>query len=367
MHMWLSVATAVFAALLFCNDGVKGQTGYDIDIASSCSAFSSQTNQCIAWSSTGTIRENTCFPANALVLVPLSESSLPTSSPFDVKEVAMMNLRVGDRVLAFDESEQEDVFITVEDWLHKSVDSVHMFVTLTTNTGHSLNLTFEHVIKVNGGYAEAQTVKIGDTLHHPGGRNSTVTEVSKWSNVGLYNPLVGGSGTIYVNGVLCHILTHVGTWAWSPFKWLASTRNSTTDGDLTSDYTHPHVETLSWLAGYGESASSKNTAGVTMDVSLHDDPNFETKASFTPGRPMYAKAHNVQQLGRRREVAHGEEGEAAEEMVISNVPRKSSSNSNNQNNDSKRKLLVQLVSTSIIDHFAKTIFNELPVNMTLIN
>ncbi|XP_059168941.1 uncharacterized protein LOC131950773 [Physella acuta] len=150
------------------------------------------------------VEKNACFPGEAIIV--LSSG----------KQVAMMNLRVGDRVLSRDSSGRlvyEEVYM----FGHQEHNVTSHFITLHTQA-HSVSVTGDHyVFCVTRGQEKcipAKHLQVGDILllaSHEHLIHVPITEITDAYDVGLYAPFTR-NGTIVVNSTLMscyiHFLSH---------------------------------------------------------------------------------------------------------------------------------------------------------------
>lgn len=145
------------------------------------------------------VEKNACFPGKALVTLSNGE------------QVAMTNLRVGDRVLSRDSSGQlvyEEVYM----FGHQEHTVSYPFVTLHT-PAHSVSVTGDHYVfcQISGQKKciPAKLLKVGDIIFiacHENLIRVPITEITHAYDVGLYAPFTR-NGTIVVNSTLmsCYV------------------------------------------------------------------------------------------------------------------------------------------------------------------
>ncbi|CDF32836.1 unnamed protein product [Chondrus crispus] len=133
--------------------------------------------------------DSVCFPANALVELENGATKM------------MSQVQLGDRVRV-GPNDFSDVFM----FTHKTAAIKYSFVTLATQSGHTLSLTKGHYLYVNGVVAAAKTVRSGDFITLADGTTSSVTQVGTEIARGLYNPQTV-HGDIIVNGLLATTYT----------------------------------------------------------------------------------------------------------------------------------------------------------------
>jgi len=123
-----------------------------------------------------------CFPASASVT--LEDGTTKT----------MAQLKKGDRVMVA-AGQFSDVYF----FSHQDASAVSDFVQIKT-AQHTLQLTADHYLYVNGKLATAKTVKTGDMITSASGKPAPVTQVSTVRMSGLYNPHTL-HGDVVVNNV----------------------------------------------------------------------------------------------------------------------------------------------------------------------
>jgi len=114
-------------------------------------------------------------------------------------ETAMKNLQIGDKVLVGDNYEPIYGFAHLDK--SKTTEFLQIYITEAhdSNNHGPLEVTGDHLIWVNNQYAQAQSVKVGDTLRTTDGE-STVSKISTVFRNGVYAPLTP-SGSLLVNGI----------------------------------------------------------------------------------------------------------------------------------------------------------------------
>ena len=191
----------------------------------------------------------------------------------------MSDLQVGDSVLTVDENNRL-VFSPIVLHLHRSPREKGKFLVLRTDTGHSLQLTPQHLVyrKLQSGpemstlhtsnikhfrAVFASDVKKGDFLlvhdMDKGLMSGVVVNVDETNQIGLYAPLTS-QGNIVVDDILAscysdfdsHELQHI---AFSPFRWMyrlleflpfAKLKRNRVDGSM-----HQDEEEVFWYAQGG--------------------------------------------------------------------------------------------------------------------
>lgn len=133
--------------------------------------------------------DSVCFPADAYVEI---------QNGFK-KRIDQVN--IGDR-LHVGNGHYSPVFM----FTHKISHVEATFVKLETEARRSVRLTPGHYLHVNGRLASAETVKPGDILILGHGQHTMVTNVSRLSSRGLYNPQTV-HGNIVVDGILASTYT----------------------------------------------------------------------------------------------------------------------------------------------------------------
>ena len=160
------------------------------------------------------------------------------------KRKKMSDLKVGDSVLTVDENGGL-TYSPIILHLHRSLRETGNFLSITTNTGQSINLTPQHLVyrktkvdvkdemkkhyDINSFRAVfASIIKEGDWIlvydTHTTLRMSRVINVEKNFLVGLFSPLTF-QGSIVVDGVLAscysdfdsHEIQHL---SFAPFRWI---------------------------------------------------------------------------------------------------------------------------------------------------
>ena len=125
----------------------------------------------------------TCFPASATVQ--LSDGSVKS----------MADLRIGDTVLTKNRLYSDVLLFT-----HRDAKIQASFVSISTSSNHTIQLTPNHYIYVNGKLKQGRHVAPGDLLETAAGEQSTVVSTRSVTMLGLYNPQTL-DGSIVVNGV----------------------------------------------------------------------------------------------------------------------------------------------------------------------
>ncbi|KAF0298165.1 Tiggy-winkle hedgehog protein [Amphibalanus amphitrite] len=168
-------------------------------------------------------KRGSCFPGSATVLKESGEVTPMTS------------LRVDDRVLAASRS-GELTFSPVVTWLDKRSNDTTQYLEVSTETGHRLRLSPNHVLLVNeqqelvsrfaSDICPGDLLKVADSDSDSESSWSPVTDVRPLVDTGAFVPLTA-EGTIVVDGVLAscyasfdhdwaHLLTTPVRW----FPWL---------------------------------------------------------------------------------------------------------------------------------------------------
>ncbi len=124
-----------------------------------------------------------CFPGNADVELKSGET------------IKMASLKIGDEV-SIGNGQYSEVFM----FTHRLPAMHTEFLQVTTASGARLRLSAGHYLPVNGEYAAADTVRVGDEVVLGDGVNSRVVRVDTVADVGLFNPQTR-HGDIVVNGV----------------------------------------------------------------------------------------------------------------------------------------------------------------------
>jgi len=114
----------------------------------------------------------------------------------------MDQLNVGDKVLVNEKKEFSDVFM----FSHRLADSNTEYVHIRSVQGHSLMLTPNHYLYVNGKLAIASTVTAGDHVTTKDGAKVAVASVARTQAEGIYNPNTM-NGDIVVDGIVTSTYT----------------------------------------------------------------------------------------------------------------------------------------------------------------
>jgi hypothetical protein len=144
-----------------------------------------------------------CFPASALVSLYDGTKS--------GKQVPISEVKVGDKILSVNSSTGIAEFSEIYFWGHKDPDTVANFYSVTTASGHSIQLSKEHYIYVSdapGSITDAVPLtpgflKVGHSVWiYADGQMicSPIVSVSREEEKGLYAPFTL-NGTVIVNGV----------------------------------------------------------------------------------------------------------------------------------------------------------------------
>jgi len=136
----------------------------------------------------GICNEWCCFPANATVILK------------DGGEKKVSELNIGDEVMTM--NSDNITYSKITTFLHKNEKQEAIFTKLSLSNGKDTTVSPKHLIYVNGEYATADSVKVGDKVEFI---EDEVTEimVEKVKEVrgeGIYAPLTE-TGTIVVNNV----------------------------------------------------------------------------------------------------------------------------------------------------------------------
>ena len=116
--------------------------------------------------------------------------------------VSMKNVQVGDYVMS---SPQGDTYVYDQVYAlgHYDPDTKTEFLQVSTDNGHQVELTKEHLIYLEGKNhpARADSIKIGDVLQSQDAINGVkVIHIKKVQRKGLYAPMTT-SGTLLVDGI----------------------------------------------------------------------------------------------------------------------------------------------------------------------
>ncbi|CAB9500985.1 Protein hedgehog [Seminavis robusta] len=162
------------------------------------------------------------------------ESPAPTPSPCFSKEstvyvwgkgvTEMRHVKVGDRVLTADSG-----FEQVYAFGHRDESRVAKFLKIHTTDLNAnlkrqhypaLEITEEHLLRVNNTFQPAKGLVVGDVLEGEDGFERVVTRIRIIRKMGLYAPLTP-SGTLLVNGikVSCYVSLQQNLPATVVFKW----------------------------------------------------------------------------------------------------------------------------------------------------
>ena len=139
--------------------------------------------------STSSSSDPACFPETATVK--LEDGSVKR----------MNELELGDAVLS-SSGGYSQVFM----WTHRITEGVFPFIRLMTSSGKFIELSEGHFLSVNGKYAAAGSVKIGDELHTSENSCEKVIQKTIVHRRGLFNPQTA-SGTIVVNDIIASTYT----------------------------------------------------------------------------------------------------------------------------------------------------------------
>ncbi|XP_037086957.1 desert hedgehog protein-like [Pollicipes pollicipes] len=163
-------------------------------------------------------RRQGCFPGDATVM----------KETGDV--INMADLRVDDRVLAASRAGQL-TFSPVVSWLDKRSNHTAQYLRLTTESGHQITLSSNHVLLVKNG-DQLVSRFAGDVQHGDLVKAADSLQEEQWSPVvaseptistGAFVPLTA-TGTIVVNGVLASCYASFDhDWAHAlttPLRWL---------------------------------------------------------------------------------------------------------------------------------------------------
>jgi len=126
----------------------------------------------------------------------------------------MSALVTGDCVLVGD-----NVFSDVYMFSHRDANAETQFVKIVTAQNHTLLLTPNHYLHINGNLATAKTTRVGDLVVAADGKQVAVTTVSSVRSSGLYNPHTL-HGDVVVNGIktstytadIAPALAHAALW-----------------------------------------------------------------------------------------------------------------------------------------------------------
>lgn len=135
-------------------------------------------------------RDDDCFPGDAVVQLE------------DGSRKRMHDIKVGDRVLVTG-GQYSDVFIIS----HSLPKAKAEFLQLATRQNHTLRVTPDHFVYVNGNLASAGSASVGDTLTLADGTTSTIASIGKVWKDGVFNVLTL-RGDIVVDGVLASTYVH---------------------------------------------------------------------------------------------------------------------------------------------------------------
>jgi Hint module len=113
----------------------------------------------------------------------------------------MSELAVGDYVQV-GPAQFSEVFM----FTHKVSDGFYAFLRIATDDGPAITLSSTHYLYVNTSLVPAETVLVGDTLTLAEGRQSTVIQIDKLEQLGLFNPQTL-QGNIVVDGILASTYT----------------------------------------------------------------------------------------------------------------------------------------------------------------
>ena len=127
---------------------------------------------------------------------------------------SMESLSIGDSVRV-SPSQFSDVYM----FSHRMPEAESSFVQLATQSNHTLLLTHDHYLYVNGRLVAAKEVRVGDMVENKDGEHVRVTAVTETRAHGLYNPhtlqgdiVVGGIRTSTYTTAVAPTLAHSALW-----------------------------------------------------------------------------------------------------------------------------------------------------------
>ena len=112
----------------------------------------------------------------------------------------MKDLKIGQSVMTIDKK-GSPANTTFLGWINKNTTMEAEFLEITTEDGHKITITPNHIIKVNSDMKLASQVTKGDKLLSKSGPVAVLT-IERVNSTGVFNPLTSSS-TILVGGVLC--------------------------------------------------------------------------------------------------------------------------------------------------------------------
>ncbi|UJR27313.1 hypothetical protein I4U23_008606 [Adineta vaga] len=151
----------------------------------------------------------------------------------DGDEISIRNLQIGQKVLAFDHIDQI-ISTEIIAMLHYENNSQALFYTFTTESGHQLSLTSEHLIYIgNQSYIQARHIdsKVHQlfTIEQNGLlKSSAIRSIDVQLKYGYATPITQ-HGTLLVNRISssCYASIHhhsIGHIAMAPLRWIHQTK-----------------------------------------------------------------------------------------------------------------------------------------------
>ncbi|MFH1858497.1 MAG: polymorphic toxin-type HINT domain-containing protein [Candidatus Omnitrophota bacterium] len=136
--------------------------------------------------STGPHRKCTCFLAGTPILMA------------DGSQIPIEKVKVGDKVLAFDEATKTLKEDSVKEFVEHTADEYFVI-------NDRLRLTEEHPVYSEGKWVEAGRLKVGDKLLNSDGKSESITSIQKVKeNAKVYNLEVNPYHTYVAGGVVVH-------------------------------------------------------------------------------------------------------------------------------------------------------------------
>jgi len=372
--------------------------GYDwnIDIRSTCEQRDISTGICLNWRSAGEIERDECFLGTGLALV--RRGGL-------IYDLPMRDLQVGDQVWSYKTATDENIFVKVLSWLHRDPKGHGWIYNITTRNGFSLKVTEDHLVWANGKYIEARDVTVGDNFQTSVGddKETEVISIKTFLGQGMYNPLLGGDGTIYVDHLLAHTLTHTGAYGlptdltWKIGQQLALLTSDGSDVPDDTEYRNGFVNWLSWSFGFQGrketvldiTYSLEKQSGSEMKTLVIHSYSTPDNESFRKLLPQMVKNHqkirgNDNEFDRALLQTKRTVGSLSDDIKDTDdkaqvirrsaddpvrVARRGTNNQNNDYEDSSNTEdedddVVRIVTFSLVAHWAHTIFNVEMVNET---